>query len=70
MPQMMSVYRWKGKIEKENEHLLLIKTIEDKWNALEIFIKEQHPYELPEIVAIDAESVSPEYDRWLSGALD
>ena len=69
LPQMTSVYFWEGEIQKEPEHLLLIKTVPEKWNKLCEFIKSNHSYSVPEIAAIDAEKVSAEYRRWLTDYL-
>jgi periplasmic divalent cation tolerance protein len=65
LPQMTSVYFWEGKIQSEPEHLLLIKTLEEKFDELSEFIRKNHSYEVPEIVAIDAEQVSSDYLRWV-----
>lgn len=66
LPKMMSVYAWEGKIEKESEHLLLIKTLPEKYEAVEKYILDHHSYDTPEIVAIDAERVSSGYLKWLT----
>jgi periplasmic divalent cation tolerance protein len=66
LPQMTSVYFWEGKVQKEGEHLLLIKTLPEKWEALREFISKNHSYTVPEIVAIDAERVSEKYLSWLN----
>ena len=65
LPQMTSVYIWEGKLQKEGEHLLLIKTLPEKYEELEAFITANHSYDVPEIVAIDAEKVSGPYLEWL-----
>ena len=65
LPRMTSVYVWEGKLQKEGEHLLLIKTLSDKYDELEAFIKANHSYDVPEIVAIDAERVSEPYLAWI-----
>ena len=65
LPPMTSVYRWKGKIQKETEHLLLIKTIQDKWDSLSEFIHKNHPYEVPELIAVEASKIAPAYRQWL-----
>ena len=70
MPQMTSVYVWEGKVQKEREHLLLIKTLSEKFDALEDFIKVNHSYTVPEIVAIDDERASHEYVRWMHEVLE
>ena len=69
LPPMTSVYVWKGKIQKDREHLLLIKTLEEKFDDLEKFILENHSYDIPEIVALKAEEVSGGYLRWLTESL-
>lgn len=65
LPKMTSVYFWEGKIETEPEHLLLIKTLEEKFDELSEFIRSNHSYDVPEIVAIDAEKVSEDYLSWM-----
>ncbi|HMT07427.1 MAG TPA: divalent-cation tolerance protein CutA [Pyrinomonadaceae bacterium] len=67
LPPMTSVYVWEGKLQKESEHLLLIKTLPEKYDEVEAFIAANHSYDVPEIVAIDAARVSAKYLGWLSG---
>jgi periplasmic divalent cation tolerance protein len=62
-----SVYRWKEKIEREEEHLLLIKTTMERAAKLQAAIKELHPYELPECVELAIEGGSEAYLAWLAG---
>jgi periplasmic divalent cation tolerance protein len=66
---MTSVYEWEGEIRSESEHLLLIKTIAEKFDALSAFIKQHHSYEVPEIVAIEGSRVSEDYAKWLGDAV-
>jgi periplasmic divalent cation tolerance protein len=65
LPQMTSIYSWEGKVKKENEHLLLIKTLPAKYEELEKFILTNHSYDVPEIVAVKASNVSEGYAKWL-----
>ena len=69
MPQMASVYFWEGEVRSEAEHLLLIKTLPEKFDELEAFIKTSHSYSVPEIVAIRSEKVSEEYLEWMKECL-
>lgn len=69
LPPMRSVYIWEGKLQKQDEHLLLIKTLPEKFDELSKFITLNHPYDVPEIVAIDAERVSAPYLEWLTRAV-
>lgn len=64
MPQIKSFYIWEGKVQNEAEHLLLIKTLPEKYDDLEKFIHTNHSYEVPEIIALKAEKVSESYLNW------
>lgn len=66
LPEMTSFYSWKGKIQNDRENLLLIKTLGEKFDDLEAFIKSNHSYEVPEIVAVRAEHVSDDYLGWMA----
>ena len=60
-----SVYRWDGAIETATEVPLLIKTTAGRYDALEAAIRAQHPYELPEIVAVPVTHGLPGYLDWV-----
>ena len=66
LPEMSSFYFWKDEIQKDSEYLLLIKTLEEKYDELEVFIKENHSYDVPEIVAVSAEKISGDYLDWMN----
>ena len=61
-----SVYRWQGAVQHDEEHPLLIKTVADRYPALEAAIRAGHPYELPEIIAVPIERGLPAYLAWLA----
>lgn len=69
LPAMKSFYFWEGAVQADSEHLLLIKTTDEKYAELEKFIQSNHSYEVPEIVALAAEKVSPKYLEWLTDYL-
>jgi periplasmic divalent cation tolerance protein len=56
---------WKGEICKETEHIAIIKTTDNRYSELELYIKEQHPYELPEIITTPITAGSQDYLTWL-----
>ena len=60
-----SVYRWNGAVQHDEEHPVLIKTTRESYAALEAAIREAHPYELPEIVAVPIERGLPAYLDWV-----
>ena len=66
---VQSVYRWKGKIEKAREFLLLIKTSSARLASLETEVKRLHSYDVPEFVALPILAGSPAYLRWLADCL-
>jgi periplasmic divalent cation tolerance protein len=61
-----SVYRWKGAVQRDEEHPLLIKTTRERYAALERAIIETHPYELPEVIAVPIERGLPAYLDWVA----
>ena len=65
LPALTSVYLWKGRVERETETLLMIKTTNDRFDALRERLCELHPYELPEVIAIPVTQGLPEYLRWV-----
>jgi periplasmic divalent cation tolerance protein len=65
VPQVRSIYRWKGKICDENEVLLIIKTRGALFDVLRSAVKELHPYEVPEIVSWNIERGLEDYLKWI-----
>lgn len=63
--EVESMYWWNEKIEEAKEELLIIKTRKEIFDMLKDFIKSIHPYEVPEIVALDVKDVNIEYLNWL-----
>jgi periplasmic divalent cation tolerance protein len=61
-----SVYRWQGQIETAEEVPVLIKTTTERYAALETAIRQHHPYELPEIVAVPITRGLPDYLAWVT----
>lgn len=69
LPGLTSIYRWQGQIQSAQEHLLLIKSNKGCYQAVETALLENHPYELPEIIAIPVEHGLPEYLHWIDSCL-
>ena len=61
-----SVYRWKGAVQHDEEHPMLIKTTRERYAALESEMRAQHPYELPEVIAVPIERGLPAYLDWVA----
>ena len=61
-----SVYRWKGAVQREEEHPVLLKTTAERYPQLEEALRGLHPYELPEILAVPIERGLPAYLEWVA----
>lgn len=69
VPGITSIYEWQGKIEATQEHLLIIKSTAVKYASIESEIKQLHPYELPEVIAVPIDCGLPEYLQWIDTCL-
>jgi periplasmic divalent cation tolerance protein len=59
-----SLYRWQGSIQQEHEHILNIKTTRSNRQAVIKWLQKHHPYDIPEIISLDAEASST-YLQWM-----
>ena len=66
LPRVQSIYRWQGVVESAAEVPLLIKTTAAAYPALEAAIRERHPYDVPEIIALPITAGLPAYLNWLA----
>ena len=69
VPGVRSTYRWQGEIRDESEILMVIKTSADRLGTLTTRIEQLHPYEVPEIIALEIGAGSERYLEWLGQAL-
>ena len=65
-----SFYRWKGKICRDGEFMLIIKTMAEECEAVTATIQELHAYELPEILAFEISRGEPGFLAWIAQSLD
>jgi len=65
VPGVVSIYRWKGGVERDEERLLLIKTTAARVEALRAAIAELHAYEVPEVLVLDVTGGHAPYLAWL-----
>jgi periplasmic divalent cation tolerance protein len=65
LPGMRSTYRWNGAVEQTDEVLLLIKTVADRIPAVFARVQALHPYDVPELLALDVRDASPSYLDWV-----
>ena len=70
VPAVTSIYKWKGKLEREEERLLLIKTRADRFEALREALVALHPYEVPEVLALPIIAAHAPYLEWLDANVE
>ena len=70
LPGIKSIYSWQGKRESSQELLLVIKTTKNVYETLEKAIIRLHPYELPEVIAVNIENGSESYLNWISNCIN
>ena len=66
LPGVRSVYRWQDAVERADEVMLLIKTMADGFDVLKARLLELHPYELPEVLAVETDHAHPDYLLWVA----
>ncbi len=69
VPNLTSIYKWEGNMCEDTEYLLLIKSVKDKLDMLKNVIKLAHPYDVPEIIAIDIIDGDKGYLDWIDKSL-
>ena len=62
---VQSIYRWEGRVCEEQEVVLVAKTTAEQWPAISAFIKQNHPYDVPEIIAQPITHSHADYARWV-----
>ena len=68
LPEMQSIYLWKGEVQREREVLLIAKSTRANFSALEREVRAVHSYETPEIIALPIIAGSEGYLNWLSSS--
>ena len=69
VPGVVSFYRWKGRLERDAELLLVIKTSGERFAELKAALLAEHPYEVPELVALPIAAGHERYLEWLADSV-
>ncbi len=69
LPSVVSHYRWEGRLRRDAESLLIVKTSASKLPALKRWIASHHPYAVPEMLALKVDDGAKPYLKWLAGEL-
>jgi periplasmic divalent cation tolerance protein len=66
VPGVRSIYRWEGKVQDDQEALLVLKTTRERFEALRERVLALHPYQVPEVIALPVEAGSAPYLAWIA----
>ena len=69
LPKMTSIYRWKMKVIKDDEFLLIIKSAEYLEHEVYDFIRNSHSYKVPEIITLEIKNIDKKYSEWLNSSI-
>ena len=69
LPEVTSIYEWKGEVKQDSEILLLIKTSKSRYLDLQAIICDLHPYELPEVIAVPISEGLPDFLSWINDSV-
>ena len=70
IPKISSIYHWQGKVHKDEELLLIIKTIQYKEAQVYDIIKDMHSYDTPELITLDMKNIDDKYANWLNSTIN
>lgn len=70
LPGITSTYVWRGEVEEEAEHLLLVKSTASRFEAIRALVRSEHPYDTPEVLAVPVVAADPAYAAWVADTVD
>lgn len=65
VPGIVSIYRWQGAVQRDDEVLVVLKTATGVTGRLMERVQELHPYDVPEVVVLPVADVLPAYAQWV-----
>jgi periplasmic divalent cation tolerance protein len=65
-----SLYHWQGDLQRDEEYLLIMKTVASREAALTARLQELHPYDVPELIVLPIVTGAPAYLRWLAASVE
>ncbi|XP_077996198.1 protein CutA homolog [Glandiceps talaboti] len=69
IPGLTSVYKWQGKVEEDSEVLMMIKTRTAKIPEVSAYVRENHPYDVAEVISVQIDQGNPPYLQWISDSV-
>ena len=69
LPGIRSIYRWQGTLSDDSEVLMVIKSLASRFEEVEAWLLEHHPYDVPEVLALPVERGSTDYLAWIEASV-
>jgi len=69
LPQIRSIYRWQGEVHNDSEVLMIIKTTRQAYAGLQQWLQDNHPYDVPEILALPVADGCDAYLEWVTNEI-
>ncbi|XP_055903808.1 protein CutA homolog [Eupeodes corollae] len=69
IPKVISIYMWEGKVQEDNECLLMVKTRTSRIKELTKFIRDNHPYSVAEVISLPIQDGNPPYMDWIKNTI-
>ena len=70
LPEIRSMYRWQGELHDEGEALMVVKTVHQAYAEVEAWLLQHHPYDVPEVLAVQVQAGSAAYLEWVQNEIE
>ena len=70
LPEIRSMYRWQGELHDDGEALMVVKTVQQAYTEVEAWLLQHHPYDVPEVLAVQVQAGSATYLDWVQNEVE
>ena len=70
LPEIRSMYRWQGELHDDGEALMVVKTVQQAYTEVEAWLLQHHPYDVPEVLAVQVQAGSAAYLEWVQNEVE
>ena len=70
LPEIRSMYRWQGELHDDSEALMVVKTVQSAYAEVEAWLLQHHPYDVPEVLAVQVQAGSAAYLEWVQNEIE
>ena len=70
LPEIRSMYCWQGELHDDGEALMVVKTVQQAYAEVEAWLLQHHPYDVPEVLAVQVQAGSATYLEWVQNEVE